>query len=59
MDASAGVGRLGSPGRVVIEPFPDEDQALNAGRKIEAARRRRRYQDQPDRFQVRAVQVPT
>jgi predicted DNA-binding WGR domain protein len=43
-------GRIGSPGRVLIEPFPDKDQALDAGRKLEAAKRRRGYQDQPNRL---------
>jgi predicted DNA-binding WGR domain protein len=43
-------GRIGSPGRVVIEPFGDEHEAQKAGAEITAARRRRGYRSQPIRF---------
>jgi predicted DNA-binding WGR domain protein len=41
MDLTSGEwGRIGSSGRVVIEPFTDEREAMKAGVKIEAAKRR-------------------
>ena len=43
-------GRIGSPGRVVIEPFTDEREAMKAGVKIEAAKRRRGYRNQENRL---------
>ena len=43
-------GRIGSPGRVVIEPFPDEREAARAGAEIEAAKRRRGYQPRINRI---------
>jgi predicted DNA-binding WGR domain protein len=46
-------GRIGSPGRVVIEPFSDEHEAATSGAEIEAAKRRRGYSDQPDLIEPR------
>jgi predicted DNA-binding WGR domain protein len=43
-------GRIGSPGRVVIEPFPNEYEAAKAGARIEAAKRRRGYRNQENRI---------
>jgi predicted DNA-binding WGR domain protein len=43
-------GRIGSPGRVVIEPFAGEQEAAKAGAEIEAAKRRRGYRDQVNRL---------
>jgi len=43
-------GRVGSPGRVVIEPFPNERDAAKAGAVIEAVKRRRGYRDQENRL---------
>jgi predicted DNA-binding WGR domain protein len=43
-------GRIGSPGRVVIEPFPSERDAAKAGAVIEAVKRRRGYRDQENRL---------
>ena len=43
-------GRIGSPGRVVIEPFPSEREAAKAGAGIEAIKRRRGYGDQENRL---------
>ena len=39
-------GRIGSPGRVVTEPFLDEHETVNARAEIEAAKRRRGYRNQ-------------
>jgi predicted DNA-binding WGR domain protein len=36
-------GRVGSPGRVVVEPFEDEAKAEKAGARIEIAKQRRGY----------------
>ena len=38
-------GRIGSPGRVVIEPFPSEGEAAKAGAVIEVIKRRRGFRD--------------
>jgi predicted DNA-binding WGR domain protein len=43
-------GRIGSPGRVVIEPFHDEMEATKAGAKIEATKKRRGYRPQINRI---------
>jgi predicted DNA-binding WGR domain protein len=43
-------GRIGSPGRVVIEPFSDEQEAANARAEIEAAKPRRGYRSQVNRI---------
>jgi len=50
VDIATEWGRIGSPGRVVIEPFPSEHDAAKAGAVIEAVKRRRGYRDQEDRF---------
>jgi predicted DNA-binding WGR domain protein len=36
-------GRIGRPGRVRVEPYPEQGGAKVAGRTIEARKRRRRY----------------
>jgi predicted DNA-binding WGR domain protein len=38
-------GRVGSPGRVVVEPFEDEAKAAEASARIENAKRRRGYRN--------------
>jgi predicted DNA-binding WGR domain protein len=43
-------GRIGSPGRVVIEPFPSERDAAKAGAMIEAVKSRRGHRDQENRL---------
>jgi predicted DNA-binding WGR domain protein len=43
-------GRIGSSGRVVIEPFPGEREAAKAGAVIEAMKRRCGYRDQENRL---------
>jgi predicted DNA-binding WGR domain protein len=44
------LGRIGSPGCVVIEPSADENDAVNAGAEIETAKRRRGCRNQVNRI---------
>jgi predicted DNA-binding WGR domain protein len=44
-------GRIGSPGRVVVEPFANEHEAAKAGARIELVKRRRGYRDQENRIE--------
>jgi predicted DNA-binding WGR domain protein len=51
-------GRIGSPGRVVIEAFAEEHEAVKASAGIEAAKRRRGYRNQTNRLAALPGRVP-
>jgi predicted DNA-binding WGR domain protein len=40
-------GRIGAPGRVRLDPYPDAGAAINALARLARAKRRRGYRDSP------------